>query len=136
MTREIKDFNEQLERIAELAIVLVVGGMLYYIELDLRAVLLAAFVLVVVRPVGVWVGLVGTGVSGDQRRLISWFGIRGIGSIYYLMYAVNHGIARPVAEDLVGFTLTLVAASIVLHGTSVTPLMELYARRRRAGRGH
>jgi NhaP-type Na+/H+ or K+/H+ antiporter len=135
MMREIKDFNEQLERIAELAVVLVVGGMLYYVELDLRAVLLAAFVLAVVRPVGVWAGLIGTGVSGDQRRLMSWFGIRGIGSIYYLMYAVNHGIARPIAEDLIGFTLTLVAASIVLHGTSVTPLMELYARRQRAGRG-
>jgi NhaP-type Na+/H+ or K+/H+ antiporter len=134
MMREIKDFNEQLERIAELAVVLVVGGMLYYIELDLGAVLLASFVLAVVRPISVWAGLIGTGVSGDQRRLMSWFGIRGIGSIYYLMHAVNHGIARPVAEDLVGFTLTLVAASIVLHGTSVTPLMKLYARRR-AGRG-
>jgi NhaP-type Na+/H+ or K+/H+ antiporter len=61
--------------------------------------------------------------------MISWFGIRGIGSIYYLMYAINHGLPRPLAAELTALTLSVVAVSIVLHGVSVTPLMKLYARR-------
>ena len=45
------------------------------------------------RPAAVWLGLLGaTSVSRDQRILISWFGIRGVGSIFYLMYAINHGL--------------------------------------------
>jgi sodium/hydrogen antiporter len=45
------------------------------------------------------------------------------------MYAINHGLPCSLAEELIALTLTMVAASIVLHGISVTPLMSLYARR-------
>jgi len=49
----------------------------------------------VARPLSVWLGLLGaTSVSRDQRILISWLGIRGVGSIFYLMYAINHGCRR------------------------------------------
>jgi NhaP-type Na+/H+ or K+/H+ antiporter len=71
-----------------------------------------------------------TSVSRDQRILISWFGIRGVGSIFYLMYAINHGLPGPMAKELIAITLTTVTASILLHGISVTPLMNLYARRK------
>jgi len=130
MMQEVRGFNEQLERIAEVAIVLVVGGMLAYTYLHASAVWFVLLLFLVVRPVSVWVGLLGAPVSRDQRVLISWFGIRGIGSIYYLMYAINHGLPRSLAEELIALTLTMVAASIVLHGISVTPLMSLYARRK------
>jgi len=130
MMQEVQGFNEQLERIAEVAIVLVVGGMLAYTYLHASAVWFVLLLFLVVRPVSVWAGLLGAPVSRDQRVLISWFGIRGIGSIYYLMYAINHGLPRSLAEELVALTLTMVAASIVLHGISVTPLMSLYARRK------
>ena len=67
---------------------------------------------------------------GPVRLLISWFGIRGIGSMYYLMFAVNHGLPETLAEQLIAITLTVVASSVVLHGISVTPLMNRYARRK------
>jgi len=85
---------------------------------------------VVLRPLSVWLGLIGASVSGDQRLLISWFGIRGIGSIYYLMFALNHGLSDTLADQAISLTLTTVAVSIVVHGISVTPLMNLYARRK------
>jgi NhaP-type Na+/H+ or K+/H+ antiporter len=69
-------------------------------------------------------------VPRGERILISWFGIRGVGSIYYLMYAINHGLSEPLAKELIAITLTTVAASIVLHGISVTPLMSRYARQK------
>jgi NhaP-type Na+/H+ or K+/H+ antiporter len=129
LLQEVRGFNEQLERIAEVTIVLVIGAMLSYTYLHADVLWFALLLLVVVRPVSVWLGLLGAPVSRDQRILISWFGIRGIGSIYYLMYAINHGLSIPLAKEIIALTLTMVAVSIVLHGISVTPLMNLYARR-------
>ncbi len=77
----------------------------------------------------VWFGLLGAAVSGDQRLLISWFGIRGIGSIYYLMFALNHGLSGEIAGQAISITLSAIAASIIIHGISVTPLMAIYSRR-------
>ena len=134
MMQEVRGFNDQLERIAEVAIVLVVGAMLSYTYLHSSAVWFVAVVFLVVRPVSVRLGLLGAPVSRDQRILISWFGIRGIGSIYYLMYAINHGLTRPLAEEIIAITLTMVAVSIVVHGISVTPLMNLYTRRKSRSR--
>ncbi|OYY95780.1 MAG: sodium:proton antiporter [Hydrogenophilales bacterium 28-61-23] len=135
MMQQVRGFNEQLERIAEMAVVLVIGAMLSYTYLPDGAVWFVPLLFVVVRPVSVWLGLLGAPVSRDQRLLISWFGIRGIGSIYYLMYAINHGLPHALVGDIVALTLSVVAVSIVLHGISVTPLMSLYARRkaRRSG---
>jgi NhaP-type Na+/H+ or K+/H+ antiporter len=131
---EVQDFNEQLERIAEVAVVLVVGAMLHHVDFEARFFWLVLALMVVVRPLAVGAGLVGAPVSREQRRLISWFGIRGIGSIYYLMYALNHGVPAHLAQPLFDITLTTVAVSIVLHGISVTPLMEWYGQRQRATR--
>ncbi|WP_301102369.1 sodium:proton antiporter [Propionivibrio sp.] len=130
MRQEVQGFNEQLERIAEVAIVLVVGGMLSYSYLPANALWLVLLLFFIVRPLAVWLGLLGAPVSRDQRILMSWFGIRGIGSIYYLMYAINHGLPRALAAEISALTLTVVAVSIVLHGISVTPLMSLYLRRK------
>ncbi len=130
MMQAVRGFNEQLERIGEVAVVLVVGAMLAFTTVAASAAWFVLILFVVVRPVSVWLGLLGAPISRDQRILISWFGIRGIGSIYYLMYAINHDLPRPLAEQIIAITLTTVTVSIVLHGISVTPLMDLYARRK------
>ncbi len=129
LMQAVRGFNEQLERIAELIIVLAVGAMLAYIHVDLETVLFLVLLFFVLRPISVWLGLLGAQVSGDQRLLIAWFGIRGIGSIYYLMFALNHGFAGELANQAINLTLSAVAASIIVHGISVTPLMSLYAKR-------
>ena len=131
MMEAVQGFNGQLERLAELVVVMVAGAMLSYTYLPDRAIWFLLLLFFLARPVSVWLGLMGaTGVSRDQRILISWFGIRGVGSIFYLMYAINHGLPEPLANELIAITLTTVAASILLHGISVTPLMSLYARRK------
>lgn len=129
MMQAVRGFNEQLERIAELVIVLAVGAMLPYANVDWPTIIFLALLFFVLRPLSVWLGLLGASVSGDQRLLIAWFGIRGIGSIYYLMFALNHGLNGPLAELIITVTLAAVSASIILHGVSVTPLMAIYGRR-------
>ena len=64
---------------------------------------------------------------------MGWFGIRGIGSLYYLLYAINHDIERALAHQLLSITLAVIVASVVAHGVSVTPLMKRYEARK-AGR--
>ena len=136
MMQEVQGFNDQLERIAEVVVVLLVGAMLAYAHLPPGAGWFIALLFLVVRPLAVAVGLFGSHVSRDQRVLLSWFGIRGIGSIYYLMYAIDQGLPRALAEQVMGLTLSVVAVSIVVHGISVTPLMDLYGRRKARRRKH
>lgn len=131
MMQEVRGFNEQLERIAEVPVVLIIGAMLAYTHLPEGAIWFVLLLIAVVRPISVWLGLLGARVPRDQHMLISWFGIRGIGSIYYLMYAINHGLAHDPAQEIIALTLTVVTVSIVLHGISVTPLMGLYARKKK-----
>ena len=66
-------------------------------------------------------------LSRPQRAFIAWFGVRGVGSIYYLAYALSHGVPAPAGRMLADITLVVVAGSIVLHGISVTPLMQRYS---------
>jgi NhaP-type Na+/H+ or K+/H+ antiporter len=132
MAQAVLDFNEQLERIGEVAVVLLVGGMLSLRLITLEMAGFVALMLFVVRPIATHVGLLGARASRVQRGLIGWFGIRGIGSIYYLMYAIAHDLPTDISQRLVDLTFAVVASSIILHGISVTPLMNVYSKRMEA----
>ena len=129
MARAVLGFNEQLERLGEVAVVLVVGAMLSDIETFRPGIWLALAVFVVIRPVATLLALLGGSSTPPQRALIAWFGVRGIGSIYYLAYALSHGVPESEGRRLVDITLVVVAGSIFLHGISVTPLMRRYSAR-------
>jgi len=125
-------FNERFERIAELVAVLLLGGLLSAGHFSLEGLLLAALVLLAVRPLAVVIGLAGVNVSLRRLALLGWFGIRGVGSLYYLMFAIMQGLAPALAQRLLPMVLTVVAVSVVIHGISATPLMNLHMRARRA----
>ena len=129
MANAVLGFAEQFERIGAVAVVVLVGALLVDAQWTWDALWFVPLLFLVVRPVSVWIGLFGSATSGLQRGLASWFGIRGIGSIYYLMFAETHGLYDGFAELLLGLVLTTIAASIVVHGLSVTPIMAWYARR-------
>jgi len=122
-------FKEHLERLSELLLVLLLGGSLYLDSWSWSAVGLALFLFGVARPLSVLVGLLGTRTPRRMLGMTGWFGVRGIGSLYYLMHAIQHGLPEPLALQLMHFTLIVVAMSIVLHGLSVKPLMNLVWRR-------
>ncbi|WP_029214825.1 cation:proton antiporter [Kallotenue papyrolyticum] len=128
MAQAVLGFNEQLEHIAAVGVVILVGNMLTARYLTWEVFGFALLLVVVLRPLAVALGLLGSATNWLQRGLMGWFGLRGIGSVYYLMYAIAHGLAPEVAVRLVALTLTTVALSVVLHGISVTPLMRFYGR--------
>jgi sodium/hydrogen antiporter len=134
MARAVLAFNEQAERIGEVAAVLAIGALLSAVQWQHAVWWFVPLLLLVIRPLAVRLGLGRSRVSRGQRWLIGWFGIRGVGSLYYLMYALNHGLPQELGDRLVALTLSVVVTSIVVHGISVTPLMAAYERHRGGGR--
>ncbi len=122
-------FKEHLERLSELVLILLVGGALFLSSWSWDAVALALFVFLVARPLSVLLGLLGTGTSWRIQGLVGWFGVRGIGSLYYLMYAIQHGLPEPMALQLIQLTLVVIAMSILLHGVSVKPALKNFWHR-------
>ena len=128
LTQAVLGFNEQLERIYEVTVVVLLGGLLSTKYLYPELLWFVPLLLVVIRPAAVMLGTLGACVKPTQRLLIGWFGVRGVGSVYYLAYAVSHGLPHGVAQQLIGLTLMTIAASVVVHGISVTPLLKLYEK--------
>lgn len=119
-------FNEHLERLSEIVLVLLIGGSLFWNSWSWRAVGFAAFLFFIARPVSVHLGLMGTRAPMRMRHLAGWFGVRGIGSMYYLMYAIQHGLPEELALELLHLTLVVVTLSILVHGISVKPAIARY----------
>lgn len=136
MASELLTFNERLERIGEVAIVVIIGALLATTPFPPELVWFAPVLFLVIRPAAVLAGLVGSGTPRALLALIGWFGIRGIGSLYYLSFAIVHGVDAEVSQRLVELTMWIVAISIVVHGLSVAPLMHRYEawQERRAAR--
>lgn len=132
MRDSVQLFNGQLEKLAELTLVLLVGAMLAYAQPSTPAWWFVPLVLIVLRPLSTLPATFGEGLSRSQRSMISWFGIRGIGSVYYLLFALRHGLDGRVADTLVSLTLWTVATSIVVHGLTARPLMRRYLAEQRS----
>ncbi|MFT5590478.1 MAG: NhaP-type Na+/H+ or K+/H+ antiporter [Bradyrhizobium sp.] len=136
MTETVLGFNQQLERLAEFVVVLLLGILLSGYGLSQEGLLVALLLLGLIRPVAVNLAMLGSTVTRSQRLLISWFGIRGIGSLYYLMFALQYVASarlgsRLLSERFVPLVMTVLAVSIMAHGMTSTPLMQWYRRRRR-----
>jgi NhaP-type Na+/H+ or K+/H+ antiporter len=122
---DMHDVTEQIERLAMMVLLLLFGGalvsgLLATVTWVDFAVALA--ILLVIRPLTGIIGLTGVGADRTERWTLAFFGIRGVGSIYYLAYGLNH-IDVANGERLWGLVGLVVLISIVLHGLTVTPIM-------------
>ena len=132
LTRKVLSFNLQMERIGEVAVVIVVGALLQWTMVSGIVVLFALTTFLLIRPLVVTISLWGLRLSTTQTALISWFGVRGAGSVFYLAYVIGHGLEPSQAAMVANVVLPTVALSVVVHGVSVTPFMLAYNRRRRS----
>lgn len=130
-------FTTRLERLGEAVIVATIGLLLSTAIADdssgaswWPAVGLAAFGLLVARPASIAISLIGCDTGWRGRGMLSWFGVRGVASIFYVAFVISHGLDGRSPELLrIGrAVLVAIAASIVVHGASVTPLMRWYNR--------
>jgi NhaP-type Na+/H+ or K+/H+ antiporter len=116
-------FNEHLERLSELVLSILLGGTLFIDSWSWRAIGFSAFLFLVARPLSVYIGLWRSGMPMKIRNMSAWFGVRGIGSLYYLMYAIQHGLSEDIALELIHLVFIAITLSIFIHGVSVKPLV-------------
>jgi NhaP-type Na+/H+ or K+/H+ antiporter len=94
-----------------------------------QAMLLASVLFVLVRPLATWLATVGMGLNWRRRLLLGWLGIRGIGGLNYLAYALMHGLDGGAARRVAGVVVTTITLSVVVHGFSAQPLLAWRRRR-------
>ena len=131
MAKAVLSFSEQMERIGEVFVVLLLGTFLNLQSFLSWDLILIPVLFIFIRPIGVLIGLLGLEMRHYRRPLICWFGIRGIGSIYYLTYAINKGLPPEIAERLTTIAYATVVASIFIHGITGMPFMSFYQEQRK-----
>jgi NhaP-type Na+/H+ or K+/H+ antiporter len=139
VNQRLHEVTMVVEKLGELSVLLLLGSVLPIgglLELGWPVLVAALSLILVVRPVAVLASLLPSGLRWRQRLFIAWFGIRGIGSIYYLGFAF--AALTPVdAEPLFSVVAVAIVASVVLHGLSSAVLTRrlMAAERRAAARG-
>ncbi len=123
-------FGHRCGRLVEVVMVLLLGFAMPWVRWRGEPLIYAALLLVLIRPLSVFLTVPGSAMTKTQRRVVAWFGIRGVGSLFYLALVIDSGVAPGLAVDLVNATLPAIALSVLLHGVSATPLMALYRKRR------
>ena len=121
-------FGHRCGRLVEVVMVLLLGFAMPWVHWRGEPLVYAGLLLVVIRPLSVLLTL--PTLPKTQRRIVAWFGIRGVGSLFYLALVLDSGLPADMATTLVNATLPAIALSVLLHGVSATPLMAMYRRRR------
>ena len=119
------DFAEQVERLLMMLVLVLLGGAVAGGLLDgltWKEIAFGLALVFVIRPLAGWIGLIGAPHSMRERAVVAFFGIRGIGSFYYLAYGLNHGDFQHW-DRLWAITGFIVLCSILVHGMTATPLM-------------
>jgi NhaP-type Na+/H+ or K+/H+ antiporter len=126
-------FVEQIERILTVIVIVLLGGAVgrgLLVGIGWSEVAVAAAVLLVVRPLAGWLALTPGKTGPKERAVIAFFGVRGVGSLFYVAFALREG-DFPAGDYLWSMTALVVIGSILLHGISATPVMLLLDSRRR-----
>jgi NhaP-type Na+/H+ or K+/H+ antiporter len=134
---ELHDFAVVVERLLMATVLVLFGGAIaggLLGPLTWTEALVGMTLLVVVRPVAGILSFIGTAASWPERIVIGLFGIRGIGSFYYLSHALAESSFQEIelliaAEQLWAFVGFVVLMSIILHGMSANPVMNALNRR-------
>lgn len=127
--------SESIERLVSAALLVLLGGAVVdgaLAPLTLRGAALGLAVVLLVRPIAGWLALLRTTMPQSERWALAFFGIRGIGSVYYLAHALNEAEFAD-ADQLWAIVAFVILVSVLVHGVSAAPLMKrVDARREKA----
>jgi NhaP-type Na+/H+ or K+/H+ antiporter len=140
MNATVHEGAERIEKLLELAVILLLGSMLTFAGLERpgwEGWLLAVLLLAVIRPLACLLALVGSRMDHPQEKaFVAWFGVRGVGTLYYLALIVSsHALAGDEQELLVWTCIAAVLISIAVHGVTAGPSLRALLVRQRPARG-
>ncbi|GAB3175690.1 cation:proton antiporter [Telluribacter humicola] len=123
---ELHSFTDQIERILVAIVLILFGGSLIsgiLEDLTWEMAFYGVLFVFVVRPLTGYLGMLGTGLHQKQKWAIAFFGIKGIGSFFYLSFALEETdfVNADEVWALVAFT---VLVSLVVHGISASYAMK------------
>jgi NhaP-type Na+/H+ or K+/H+ antiporter len=130
--RELHDFTEQIERIFLVVLLLMFGGSLaqgLLRSLTTEGILIGLAFIFIIRPAASYLTLIGQKITQREKIAISFFGIRGIGSFYYLAFGLTHAHFAE-AEELWAISGFVVLVSVIVHGVLASPVMRYLDLRR------
>ncbi|WP_369214906.1 cation:proton antiporter [Streptomyces flavofungini] len=138
----LHDFVEQIERLLTATLLFLMGAFIAsggLAPLTWQGALTGLLLLLLIRPLTGWIGLAGSSLRGGERRVVAFYGLRGIGSLYYLAYALGQTDFPVPARELWAVVTFTVLMSVVLHGLTAGPVVGRIDRKRTAaepsGRG-
>lgn len=139
--KDMHSFTDQIERILMVILLILFGGSLVMGILDAlswQMVLLGVAFIFIIRPASGLLGLTGSDLHLKQKMAVSFFGIRGIGSFFYLSYAL-HEVEFMQKEELWALVAFIVLLSIVIHGLTASYSMKKlelpYANKNKKNKG-
>ena len=133
------EFTERIEKLLEVTAIVILGTILLFapmLKYAGQSLVIAGLIFFVIRPLAVWLSMLGSNMAKETTSLMGWFGIRGVGSIYYLTYALGEGLEGEPGEQISWIVYSVVVLSVVLHGVTAAPLMMWYEGRKKRGELH
>jgi NhaP-type Na+/H+ or K+/H+ antiporter len=128
LNQRVHQGTEVAEKFGELALILLLGSLLTPTGLSapgLAGWLLVGALILAIRPSLVLASFARSRLPQRERLFLAWFGVRGIGSVYYVAAALAYGVLAANEERTLFWTIAAaVVVSIVLHGTTSTPVIE------------
>ncbi|MFJ1269167.1 cation:proton antiporter [Legionella lytica] len=122
------NFTEQLERLIIPLLLVIMSVLIYqglFKQITRNEIIASLIFLLLIRPVTGLIGLITSKIPFYHRVIISVFGIRGIGSFYYLAYALNQtNYFLKYGQQLWRMTIFIVLVSIVFHGMSASLIFQ------------
>lgn len=129
--QKLHNFSEAIEHGLTALILFMLGGaapqLLAALTWQLAAV--GALLIFVIRPVAGWIALMGTDLSGPGRRIAAFYGVRGIGSVYYIAYVTSHGKFTDEVQLWAATTFVIILSTVV-HGLTAGLVVRLLQRKR------
>lgn len=124
--KNLHEFTDQIEKILVAIVLLlfggsIVNGILQYLTVEMALFGLAF--LFIIRPLTSLIALIGTRLHIKEKMAISFFGIRGIGSFFYLAFALSTTYFS-YAKELWSLVSFIVLISIIIHGITASPVMK------------
>jgi NhaP-type Na+/H+ or K+/H+ antiporter len=122
----LHDFSEEMERTMVVVLFTLIGIYIsndYFVDFQWYMFPASIVILAIIRPIAGIIGLIGSGLPRAKKYIISFYGIRGIGSVYYLLYAFYHADFDQ-SNEVLALVTTVIILSVFIHGLSARSVLK------------